>query len=124
MGALSANQNCIGHYNAAGLDPDAICIGDASHPTFLAGGAVEGLVILEEADSVIVAALQQSLCTLLTGDASTYGTKGGDGITRCKRDANGVIIYQGDTCSMAGQSCKDAVTVDGAFAASAVKITN
>jgi hypothetical protein len=122
MGTLSANRNCIGKFNAAGLQPSNSCLSDDTTPEFITGGTLSGYITLEEADTVTVSALQESLCVLLSGDASTYGD-GAKPTAHCKR-TNNAINFQGDTCSMAGQTCKDAVTLGGKFAASSVLITN
>jgi len=124
MGTLSNNNNCIGKYNAEGLDPANTCLADPKNPTFVTAASLDGLITLEDADTVIVAQLMQSLCVLLSGNASMYGQKASDGTTYCKRDASNVILFQGDSCSMAGQTCKDAVTLTADFAASSVLINN
>jgi hypothetical protein len=122
MGTLTSDNNCIGSYNAAGLDPANSCLPDDTHPAFLTAGSLSGYITLEEADNVIVSALSESLCVLLSGDAATYGD-GMKPIQKCKR-TNGVINFQGDTCSTAGGTCKDASTLGANFAASSVKINN
>lgn len=122
-GTLSASKNCIGHYNAEGLDPLNTCLPDETHPAFVTGAKLDGFITLEDADSVIISSLSQSLCVLLSQNASMYGEKNAQNITVCKR-TGGVINFTGDTCSMAGGTCKDAVALTAAFAASSVKINN
>jgi hypothetical protein len=128
-GKLSADKNCIGAFNGKGLDPQNLCLPDeeAGVFSFENGAELEGFITLEQADSVIVDTLGQTLCVLLSGDASQYGTDAPDGTKVCARDANMGIIYQGDWCSTtnaaADASCKDAVKLGAKFAASAVKIT-
>ena len=119
---LSASQNCIGSYNAANLDPTNSCLPDAQNKAFLTGAQLDGYVTLEDADSVVIASLSQSLCVVLSQDAATYGEKV-NGVTVCKR-TGGTINYQGDTCSTAGGTCKDSVSLSAKFAASSVKINN
>jgi hypothetical protein len=122
MGTLAASQNCIGHYNAEGLDPNNNCLPDSTTPEFITGGQVDGLIDLEDADGVVLAALNQTLCVLLSGDAQTYGTSQG-GTTVCKRDASAKILFQGDACSSGG-TCNDSVQLKANFAASSVLVTN
>ena len=129
MGTLSSNNNCIGTYNAAGLDPANSCAPDATHPQFIDGGKLDGYITLEEADTVIVSAISQSLCVLLSGNASMYGmTQPGSSVEVCKRDANKTIVYQGAWCSTtnmaATATCADAEPFAGDFAASSVLINN
>lgn len=123
MGKLSASQNCIGHYNAEGLDPTGACLPDAKNKAFVDGGKLEGIITLEDADTVEISTLHQTLCVLLSQNASMYGESNASGLTVCKR-TGGVIDFQGDTCSMAGQSCKDSVALSADFAASSIKINN
>lgn len=121
-GQLSADRNCIGSYNAQGLDPAKKCAPDDTHPAFLTGGQVAGLMTLEDADAVPVTQLGQSLCVFLSGDVKTYGD--GASPQKCKRDDKNKIVFKGDWCSMSNQAgdCADAMRLTGSFAASAVKI--
>jgi len=119
-GQLSTDHNCIGNYNAAGLvAPD--CLADASHPTFVDGATLHASINLEDADAVIVSALGQSLCVLLSGDAGTYGDGGFP--VRCKR-SSGTIVLAGDWCSATDMpgGCADALAVSATYAASSVVI--
>jgi hypothetical protein len=120
MGTLSASQNCIGSYNAKGLDPASSCLPDAKHPQFLTGASLDGIITLVAADGVIISATNQSLCSLLAGAANS--TKNAMGVNVCKRDASMNIIFQGDTCSTEGMACTDAVTLGADFAANSVVI--
>jgi hypothetical protein len=120
MGQLSKSQNCIGSYNAAGLDPTNMCLPDAMHPSFVTGGQLDGIITLEDADGVIVSALGESLCVLLSGDT---GMKNSAGVTVCTRDSNGKITAMGDSCST-GSGCTDAFALSAKFAASSVQINN
>jgi hypothetical protein len=125
---LSSNNDCIGNYNAAGLDPANSCNPDSTHPAFLDAGKFDGYITLDEADTVIITVLNQSLCVLLSGNASMYGMANGSGVTVCKRDNNNVIVYQGHWCAAtnaaATGSCADSEQMAGNFAASSVKILN
>jgi len=125
-GTVTADNNCIGRYNAEGLDPDNLCLADDVNPTFINGAKLTAFITIEEADSVEVEDLGQSLCVILSGDANTYGD-GGDPISHCLRDAGGAINLKGDWCaatnSAATASCQDAFQLGAEFAASAVEIT-
>jgi hypothetical protein len=127
-GTLSSSNDCIGSYNAAGLDPANSCNPDSTHPLFNDGGQLSAYISLEEADSVIITAANESLCVLLSGNATMYGTPSAaaGGANVCKRDSNGNILYQGDWCSTtnaaAASGCSDAVSVAGHFAAGSIAI--
>jgi hypothetical protein len=127
MGQLSLNHDCIGHYNAAGLDPTNSCTADSTHPLFIGAAAIDAFITLEDADKVPVSAVGETLCVLLSGSASMYGTPGA-GITVCKRNATNQILYKGGWCSTTNQpatpTCADAEHLTGNFAASSVLITN
>jgi hypothetical protein len=120
---VSGDHNCIGKHNGAFLDPADGCIGTAQAPIFLPGGQVDGFINLEQADSVVILAIQQSLCLVLTGDAAKYGDGGSP--QKCKR-TSGKIVFPGDWCTATNQAataqCNDAVRFNGTFAASAVII--
>lgn len=121
--SISGHHNCIGKYNAKGLDPSTGCVADDQNPIFLPGGQIVGLINLDQADSVIIDALGQSLCVVLSGDAATYGNGGTP--ARCKR-TGGKIVFKGDWCTAtnaaASAGCSDAVNFAGDFAASGVLI--
>ncbi len=125
-GTISADNNCIGTYNSKGLDPAGNCLADDKHPSFIgtdgkadSDGKLDGYITLEEADTVLVDAVGQSLCVILSGNTATYG----DGKTPayCKRTA-GKIDFQGDWCDASNDmACKDAVRLQANFSASGVK---
>lgn len=121
---ISPDHNCIGAFNAPGLQPGNGCAPGDSTPAFVDGGQFESFITLEDADAVPVPALGHSMCVLLSDDAAAWGT-GGSG-AKCKRDANGAITFQGDWCSATNQpaagGCADAVRFAGSFAASGAKI--
>lgn len=124
-GEISADNNCIGKYNAAGLDPVNLCLPEDGKPAFIDGGKLEGFITIEEADTVVIDVLGQTMCVLLSADTLTYGD-GGSPVQRCKRDANDVITLTGDWCaatnSAATADCKDAFKLGATFAASAAKM--
>lgn len=131
---LSSSNDCIGAYNAAGLEVSNNCLPEPTVPGFIEGGQVTGYISLEEADKVVVSTLQSSLCAILAGGTSQYTTVV-DGVSVCKRDGTGDagnggnIVYLGLWCSttnMASTSsaCADAEEVLGSFEASSIKILN
>jgi hypothetical protein len=122
-GTLSDSHNCVGSFNAEGLDPYANCgpLASDQQYSFKNGGSIQGHITLEDADEVVVDILSASLCTVLTGEDD-----GGMPIKKCKRDGAGKIAYQGDWCdgtdAAADATCADAVQLGADFAASAVKV--
>jgi hypothetical protein len=121
-GKVSADQNCIGRFNADGLTLENNCKPDpaAGVDYFIDGASLDGYILLDEADTVLVPQLgNASLCTLLTTDASSQVEKG-----KCKRDAGGKILLEGDWCSTSNKplDCKDSFRLEGKIAASAVTI--
>lgn len=118
---VTPDHDCIGAYDAAHLSPANACLPDDQHPAFVDGGSFAAFISLEAADAVFVPPLAQSLCVLLSGAASAFGENG-----KCKRDANGAIVLQGDWCSATDQpataGCADAMRFAGSFAASGVAI--
>lgn len=125
MTKISSNHNCIGEYNAAKLDPAQGCLPDGVTPGFLHAGNVSAHFSLEEADTVVISQIGQTLCVVLSGDAATFGD-GGSPTAQCKRDAIGEIVFKGDWCAAANQAatpeCHDGLRFGGSFAASGVKI--
>jgi hypothetical protein len=123
QGTLSADLSCVGTYNADGLDPANACAPDTNTPAFLPDGTGNAFITLEEADTVTIGALQQSLCVLLSGNATTYGMQMGS-LTVCKRDSAAKIVFQGDWCAStnmaANGGCADSVKVRFNFAAGSV----
>lgn len=126
-GTLSADNNCIGQHNAAGLDPNNLCLPDEDHPAFINGAKLDGFITIEEADQVIVTdAGNQSLCVILSGDPGMYGTGASPNV--CKRDAGtNEILLKGDWCAAtnaaADATCMDAFALGAEFAANAVEIS-
>lgn len=119
-GTISADHDCIGHYNAEGLKPDDNCLATEAIPTFIGGAKIDGYITLEDADTVEISQLNETLCVLLSGDPGTFGENG-----KCKR-TGGVIDFEGDWCSATNTAggCGDAVSLGAEFAASAVLINN
>lgn len=118
-GVISADYNCIGHFNGAGLDPANGCMPDDTHPAYVNDGALDYVISLAEADDIDVGPLAQSLCVILSGDPVKYGDAGVP-ITRCKSLDFGNWCFANNSPASAG--CADAIHVDATFAASAVKV--
>ncbi len=127
-GTLSSDHNCVGKFNADGLQPLNQCKPDleANIEYFLNGANLEGHITLEEADSVNVELLNptQSLCVLLSGDAKKYGVADKDGVLMCSRDGEGKIELQGDWCASSNKpdDCKDSFRLTAGIALSSVKL--
>jgi hypothetical protein len=134
MGTLSKSQNCIGSYNVKGLQVSNNCQPSPTPPVvtqFIDGASVNGFMTLEQADSVIIAALNESLCALLAGGsmATMYtSTPPGGADLLCTRDASNKIVFQGSWCAMtdaaATSTCADSVLLTANFAASSVTIND
>jgi hypothetical protein len=126
---ISADKNCIGSHNAAGLSKEDGCLPDLveDQKPFIEGGVLEGYVLLEEANDIIVTSfgLNRSLCLILAQDVGEFGDGGSP--ARCNYK-DGKIKFPGDWCSTtdagADPSCHDAVFFGLAFAASGVKINS
>jgi hypothetical protein len=118
-----ASVTCVGSYDAAGLDPANACLPDATTPAFIDAGHIEGFITLEDADSVVISSLDQSLCVFMSGNATMYGD--GARPAHCRR-TGGVIDFQGDWCqaldAAASPSCADAMHLEMDFAASGVPL--
>src|SRR5262249_25384876 len=121
-GTLSASKNCIGSYNASGLDPNNkdpkdptfSCFPDATHPSFVKPGTIENFLVLEDLDKAIIQAptndggvLKLSLCAILGGPMNTNmygncrrdgagGTTGNIGLIRAARAATGLRDFGED----------------------------
>jgi hypothetical protein len=119
--ALSDDQNCIGALDPDALDVDADCAVIDGAPRYRSGGRLTGHIRLEDADAVVVASINQSLCVLLTGDPGN-----GANPLRCTRDVEGVITAAGDWCDSADMAsgCTDSIRFDATFAASAVAMAS
>ncbi len=132
-GTLSSSGNCIGTYNdgtgPTALQPSGSCQ-PQSTPTvitsFVDGASLDGFITLEDADTVVISTLSETLCVLLAGMSN------GDGASptsHCKRDANNKIVFQGGWCSTTNaaaspSTCADSEQLTANFAASSIKITN
>ncbi len=125
---ISADQNCVGSYNASGLKKSNGCLPDVNQgiESFDIGGKIDGYIDLEEADSIIITSfgLNRSLCVLLSNSAGTYGDGGNP--AKCKRDGMGKIKFNGDWCSAtnlpADATCYTAVAFFAGFAGSGVEL--
>ena len=114
---ISPDGNCVGAFDDHALAAD--CSDDATKCTkWKTAGAIAAFITLEDADSVLVPDLAETLCVML---AKT--TKGADG--KCPR-VNGKIQATGDYCSKTAKACdcQDAFWLAATFAASAVTIND
>ena len=118
---ISADNNCIGRFNADGLDPYFSCAPDplGGIEYYINDGSLTGYITLEDADAVSVDLLKQSLCVVLSGDAATYGDDGTP-LERCTRDGNGDIVLKGDWCAASNSAggCQDSFRLQATIAAS------
>jgi hypothetical protein len=126
---VSSDGNCIGAININASYPQGnggLCIdpqpmGESSCSRWHSSGTLGGYITLKEADTVQVAALQETLCVLLIGD----GASNGKTPAACSQDA----FTMGDYNSSTHQQCNggdgcDSVWISGQFAASAVKVND
>lgn len=116
-GTISSDNNCIGKYNAEGLDPVNTCKAEPENKiyAFVNDASLEGYMTIEEADKVEIEALaNESLCVLLAGQD--------DGATPKRCPKTGV---KGDWCSTTNTAggCADSYHLGATFAASAVTIS-
>lgn len=119
-GKLAADNNCIGTYNGANLDPANLCKEEpGSVPLFVDGAKLEGYITLEEADTVTIPELgNKTLCWLLAPAEHKD-------MTKCLRDGSMALTYKGDWCAGAtaddpgsAGGCADSVKLGASFAAS------
>jgi hypothetical protein len=71
---------------------------------------------------VSVPAFDETLCARLALEDPAYVARDASGTLRCARDATGKIVLPGDTCSIPGETCLDAIKMAASFAASSVLI--
>jgi hypothetical protein len=117
---ISSDGSCIGSLNLLALDNScADSYSDCSK--WHTAGSIGAFITLEDADSVVIDLLHETLCVLLTGS----GAPGNNGVQVCAR-SGGKIAATGDYCSSpAGPGgCADSYWLAATFAASAVKIND
>ena len=113
---ISSDSDCIGSFNPTALDSKC-----ADDPTTCSkwhtGGALGGYITLQDADSVNISLLGESLCVLLTGTGATKTAAG-----KCPPNA----FTMGDYCSTtaAPGGCNDSDWLAATFSASAVNINS
>jgi hypothetical protein len=122
---LTNNNNCVGSYNPDAVTPQAGggCTDDPSScARWNTAGALGGYITLEDADTVFVPQLSESLCVLLTGGVSVDTTDRNE--KKCGRDSSKAIIPKGDFCSTTNKAggCQDSFWLAATLAASAVNI--
>ncbi len=129
---LSADHNCIGSYNSNAVTPvaasggnPAYCVDtdDTTCVRWTTAGSLGGLITVDDADSVDVPQLAESLCVLLASPATTDQSNPNE--KRCPKDANGKVMVTGDFCSTTNKpgGCADSYWLSATFAASAAKIS-
>ena len=118
---ISSGGNCIGGFNKKAVETAACTDHDPdSCSRWATAGDIGGFITLEDADSVNIDLLQESLCVLLTGSTKDPAHNNG-----CQR-TNGKLNFKGDFCSTSQKpgDCQDAFWLSATFAASAVKIND
>jgi hypothetical protein len=122
QGSLSDDHRCIGAYEPRALDRTC-CADFGDRDAFHEGGTVDGYFLLEEADTFNAGIYDASLCVFLADSLAAF-SDGAVPFERCKRDAQGKIVFQGDWCSAtnapATADCADALRFAATFAASGV----
>ncbi len=124
---ISADGNCIGSVNTKASGAD--CSDDYTQCSkWLTDGSLSGYITLKAADTVQVSLLNETLCSLLTGDKGGTPVKSatGSSIATCTKDANGNPTAKGNYCSTTNSAggCNDSDWIAATFAASAVKIND
>lgn len=112
---LSESDDCIGRFQKTALADDCLPRDLSACAPWATAGAVAGFVTLEDADTVKIADLGQSLCAFLTGSVGPDG--------KCERTGS-ALKAKGDYCSTTGEpgGCEDSVWIAATFAASAVAV--
>ena len=130
-GTLTEGGNCIGKFKGDTLDPSTSppCQPQTSDPTkddayqYTSGATLEGYITAEDADSVIVVDLGQSLCSLLANTAMDVG-----GVKHCLRDTGGKLDFSKTTTppdfSSKGDGNNDAYGLGAEVSAAGVKIND
>ncbi len=119
QGVVSASHDCIGKFNGDALEAKG-CSTDDDTAAYVNGASLEAYITLEDADTVVISTLKETLCVMLGGAADTSMPQ------KCKRNSSGKITFQGDWCSTtnAAGGCRDSAMVAASFAAASVKINN
>jgi hypothetical protein len=113
---ITENGNCIGSLNTDALAKDCTdSFSDCSK--WRTAGSLGGFITLEDADTVAIRELNQTLCVVLTQTAPA---------NKCARDGTGKITAKGDFCSTSNKAgdCADSFWLASTFAAAAVKIND
>lgn len=113
---VSENGNCVGALNPTALASDCTDVfSDCSK--WKTAGSLGGYITLEEADTVFIKELNQSLCVVLTKTAPNLN---------CARDGAGKVAAKGDYCSKTNKAgdCQDSYWLSATFAAASIKIND
>jgi hypothetical protein len=124
--SLSADRNCIGHYNSNAVTPTGSTCVDTDDTTcvrWTTAASLGGFITLDDADSVDVPQLAESLCVLLASNAMVDTSDPNE--KHCQKGATGHVMATGDFCSTtdAPGGCGDSYWLSATFAASAAKIS-
>jgi hypothetical protein len=119
--AVSASHDCIGHYDPGLFEAPGCQSQLTDGSVFIHAGHLEGYMLLDELDNLIVPPLKATMCVVLTSFTATQLDS--TGIARCP-ESGGTVTVAGDWCSAtnapATASCADALHLVADFAASAV----
>jgi hypothetical protein len=123
---ISADHNCIGHYNSDAVTATgATCVDtdDTTCVRWTTAGSLGGFITLDDADSVDVPQLAESLCVLLAANAMVDTSDPNE--KHCQKDSSGHVMAKGDFSSTtdAAGGCADSYWLSATFAASAAKIS-
>lgn len=133
-GQFREGGNCIGRFRGetGELDPKAECqptTADPSDPAayqYVPGMTLEGYLLAEDTDHVLVQDLKKSLCSLLANQVEKKPGPDGTTYDYCKRTPDGKLDFSGSSSppdfASPGSGTKDAYGIGMELAASAVKI--
>lgn len=119
---LSKDHDCVGSYRAADLQPP-LCAPAEGEFAWKNGGTFNAYITVDEADTVDIVDLGESLCVLLSGDPANW--KGPDGTCKSSDKYKSTQkLPEGDWCASTNSAsgCKDSWHLATKFAASAIKI--
>jgi hypothetical protein len=121
---VSATHDCIGSYDPAIFDTQKDCNAGTGATTYVHAGRLEAYISLEEADTLPISTLDETMCALIAGSSSFLDSSGP--MSTCARGASGAIAFKGNWCSAtnaaATATCFDAARVVATFAASAALV--
>lgn len=104
---VSPDRTCIGSLDLSNFDATNSCALKTPY-RFKEGGTLDAVIYLKEANDIWVSPVNESLCSLLTGD--------NDGTGHC------TIFLGGDACWPPAKPCPNAMAVHVEFSASGVPV--